>query len=51
MIITCAGTYEEITGVQKEIQEEGLETLQLQVVKVEDKEVWMVTFEYEGKVI
>lgn len=51
MIISCAGTHEEITEVQKEILDEGLELLEHRVIKFGENELWVITFEYEGKVI
>ena len=51
MIISCAGTAEEITEVQKEVLNEGLDLLEHRVMKLGDCELWVITFEYDGKVI
>jgi len=51
MIISCAGTQEDINAVVQQVLDEGLKLIEQRHFQYEDLEMWTVTFEYEGKVL
>ena len=51
MIISCTGTQEEIAAVVHQVLEEGLKLIEQRHFCFEEMEMWMVSFEYEGKVL
>ena len=51
LIISCTGTQEEIAAVVHQVLEEGLKLIEQRHFCFEEMEMWMVSFEYEGKVL
>ena len=51
LIISCAGTQEEIAAVVQQVLEEGLKLIEQRHFSFEELEMWTVSFEYEGKVL